>query len=115
MNFLQQRVKNTCQRLQSEKGLALVMMTLGALCIAAGIYRFRVRPEPFGLLSMLGCLVGTVAGFFLLLISDYVFNHARLVFVFWFILLIGLILVEPHFAVGMGLALWVMLAEHLRG
>jgi hypothetical protein len=37
-----------------------------------------------------------------------------LVFVLWFILLIGLILVEPHFAVGMGLALWVMLAEQLR-
>jgi len=115
VSSLPQRVKNIGQRLLSEKGFALVMMTLGTLSIAAGIHRFRVRPEPFGLLSGLGCLVAAVAGFFLLLIADYVFHHARLVFVLWFILLIGLILVEPHFAVGMGLALWVMLEEQLRG
>jgi hypothetical protein len=99
----------------SEKGVALVMIVTGALFIALGIYRFWLRPEHFTLLSFLGCVVGAWGAFFLLLITDYVLHHARLVFIPWFISLIYFSFVEPHLAVGLGLALWYMLASQLRG
>jgi hypothetical protein len=95
----------------SEKGLALVMIVTGALFVALGIHRFWVRPEHFGLLSVLGCVVGAFAGFFLLLITDYVLHHAPLVFIPWSISLIYFASVQPHLAVGLGVALWFMLVS----
>jgi len=98
-----------------EKTLALAFFTLGACFIAVGAHMFRVRPEPFGLPSILGCVAGAFAAFFLVLVTDYVFHHARLVFIPWFIFLIYFAFVQPHFGVGLGLALWFMLASQLRG
>ena len=98
----------------SEKGLALVMIVAGALFVALGIHRFWVRPEHFGLLSVLGCVVGAFGGFFLLLITDYVLHHAPLVFIPWFICLVYFAFIQPHLAVGLGVALWFMLASQLR-
>lgn len=99
----------------SEKGFALAMIVAGALFTALGIHRFWVRPEHFGLLSVVGCVVGAFGGFFLLLITNYVLHHAPLVFIPWFISLIYFAFVQPHLAVGLGLALWFMLATQLRG
>ena len=113
MGSLKQGLKNVWQRLLSEKIFASVMITLGSVFIARGIYRFRVRPEPFGLASVMGCIAGGFGAFFLLLITDYLFHHARLVFIPWFIGLIYFAIIEPHLAVGMGLALWCMLASQL--
>jgi hypothetical protein len=99
---------------QSEKVFALVMFAMGAFFLAMGIHRFWVRPEHFGLLSFLGCGVGAFGAFFLLLIGDYVFHHAPLVFIPLLICLIYFAIIHPHLAVGMGLALWYMVISQLR-
>lgn len=110
------QVLSKCRRwLLSEKGFALVMIAIGAFFIVVGVHRFWVRPEHFGLASLLGCAVGAVGAFFLLLITDYVLHHARIVFIFWFISLIYCAFIQPHLAVGLGLALWFMLATQLQG
>ena len=115
MSSLKQGMTNFKQWFLSEKGAALVMIVTGAFFIAVGVHRFWVRPEHFGLLNLLGCVVGAFGAFFLLLVTDYVFHHAPLVFIPWFIALIYFAFVQPHFAVGLGLALWFMLASQLRG
>ena len=101
--------------LLSEKGLALLVIIIGAGFIATGVHRFRVRPEHFGVLSLLGCVVGAFGGFFLLLITDYLLHHARVVFIPWLASLVYFAYIQPHLAVGLGLALWFMLAGQLRG
>jgi hypothetical protein len=111
---LKQGKKNIGQRLLSEKTFALVMILLGTAFTALGVYRFRIWPEHFGLLSFLGCIVGVFGAFFLLLVTDYVFHHAPRVFIVWFIFLVYFAFVEPHFAVGLGLALWGMFVSQLR-
>ena len=115
MSSLKHLITNCKQWFLSEKGLALVMIVIGAVFIAVGAHRFWVRSEHFGLTSVLGCIVGAFGAFFLLLITDSVFHHAPLVFIPWFIFLIYFAFVQPHFAVGLGLALWFMLASQLRG
>jgi len=114
MSSLKHSMTNCKHWFLSEKGFVLVMIVLGAFFIAVGIHRFWVRPEHFGLSSFLGCVVGAFGAFFLLLITDYVLHHAPLVFIPWFIFLIYFAFVQPHFAVGLGLALWFMLASQLR-
>lgn len=98
----------------SEKGYALVMIIFGAFFVVFGVHRFWVRPEQFGLPNILGCVVGAFAGFFLLLITDYLLHHARLVFVPWCLCLIYFAIIQPHLGVGLGLALWYMLFTQLR-
>ena len=58
MDSLAQGLRNIGQRLWSEKAFASAMIMLGAVFIAIGLYRFRVRPEHFGLLDFLGALWG---------------------------------------------------------
>ena len=101
--------------LLSEKGWALGMALVGALFIAAGIYRFHARHEPFGWVSLLGCVAGAFGAFFLLLITDYVLHHAPLVFIPWFVFLVYFAIIQPHLGVGMGLALWFIVVSQLRG
>ena len=115
MMSLKQGITNCKRWFLSEKGFALVLIVMGAFFIAVGIHRFGVRPEHFGALNLLGCGVGALGAFFLLLVTDYVFHHAPLVFIPWFIFLIYFAFVQPHFAVGLGLALWFMLASQMRG
>ena len=115
MNALWQGITNCKHWFLSEKGFALGMVVTGAFFIALGIHRFWVRPEHFGAPSFLGCVVGAFGAFILLLITDYVFHHAPLVFIPWFIFLIYFAFVQPHFAVGLGLALWCILASQLGG
>ncbi len=103
-----------CKHFLREQGFALGMGLTGAFFIAAGIHRFVVRPEHFGVLSVLGCVVAAFGAFFLLLITDYVFHHAFLVFIPWFIALIYFAIIQPHLGVGLGLALWFMLVSQLR-
>ena len=112
---LKQGMTNCRRWFLSEKGLALVMIVIGAFFVAVGVHRFWVRPEHFGLPSFLGCIAGAFGGFFLLLISDYVFHHAPLVFIPWFISLVYFACIQPHLGVGLGLASWFMLASQLRG
>jgi hypothetical protein len=100
--------------IMSEKGYALVMMISGAFFAGFGVHRFWVRPEQFGLTSFLGCVVATFGGFFLLLITDYLLHHARLVFFLWCIGLIYFAIIRPHLGVGLALALWYMLFTQLR-
>jgi hypothetical protein len=114
MISLKELMTNCKHWLLSEKGFALVMIVLGAFFFAAGIHRFWVRPEHFGVTSFLGCVTGAFGAFFLLLVTDYLFHHARLVFIPWVIFLIYFALIQPHFGVGLGLALWYMLASQLR-
>lgn len=115
MTCLKQGVTNGKRWLLSEKGLALTMIVLGAFFIVVGIHRFWVRPEHFGVPSLLGCVAGAFGGFFLLLVTDYVLHHARLVFLPWLIFLIYFAFVQPHFAVGLGLALGFLVVSELRG
>ncbi len=103
-----------CKHFLREQGFALGMGLTGAFFIAAGIHRFVVRPEHFGVLSVLGCVVAAFGAFFLLLITDYVFHHAFLVFIPWFIALIYFAIIQPHLGVGLGLALWFMLVTQQR-
>ena len=98
----------------SEKGYALGMIILGAFFVASGIHRFIKRPEHYGLLDLLGCVVGAFGGFFLLLLTDYLLHHARLVFIPWLIFLVYFAIILPHFGVGLGLALWYMLGSQMR-
>jgi hypothetical protein len=115
MSSLKQGMTRCKHWFLSEKVVALVMIVTGAFFIAVGIHRFWVRPEHFGLPSLLGCVAAAFGAFFLLLVSDYVFHHAPLVFIPWFICLIYFAIIQPHFAVGLGLALWYLLASQLRG
>jgi len=115
MSSLRQLMTNGKHWFLSEKGATLFMIVLGAVFIALGVHRFWVRPEHFGLLSLLGCVVATFGAFFLLLVTTYVFHHAPLVFIPWFIFIIYFAVIQPHFAVGMGFALWFMLAGHTSG
>ena len=85
MSSLKQVMTNCKHWFMSEKGIALVMIVAGAFFIAVGIHRFWVRPEHFGWPSLLGCVVAAFGAFFLLLVTDYVFHHAPLVFIPWFI------------------------------
>jgi hypothetical protein len=114
MNSLKQGLTHCKRWLLSENGVALVMVGIGACFVALGIHRFWVRPEHFGLVSILGCAGGAFGGIFLLLITDYVLHHAPLVFIPWIICLIYLAIIHPPLAVGLGLALWWMLALQLR-
>jgi hypothetical protein len=105
-----------CKRwVLSEKGYALFMIISGAFFVVVGVHRFLVRPEHFGLPNVLGCIVGAFGGFFLLLITDYLLHHARLVFIPWCICLIYFAIIQPHLGVGLGLALWYMLFTQLTG
>ena len=115
MSSLKQGIKNFGAQLRSQWVIALVTTMLGALFIAWGVYRFRVRLDHFGWLSVLLCVVGAFGAFFLLIVSDYVFHHAPLVFIPFFISLIYFTIINPYLAVGMGLALWGMLASQLSG
>jgi hypothetical membrane protein len=108
-------IKAIGRRLSDEWVFALVMIIIGALFIALGIYRFRVRPEHFGWPNVLACLVGALGAFFMLLVSNYVYHHAPLVFIPWFIFLVYIAFINPYLAAGMGLALWGMLAAQLSG
>ena len=115
MSSLKQGINNLGVQLRSQWVVALVMTMLGAFFIAWGVYRFRVRPDHFGWLSVLLCVVGAFGAFFLLIVSDYVFHHAPLVFIPFFIFLIYFTIINPYLAVGMGLALWGMLRSQLSG
>jgi hypothetical protein len=115
MSSLEQGFKNIGQRLLREEVFALVMSALGTAFIALGVYRFTIRPEHIGLLDFLGCIVGAFGAFFLLLVTDYLFHHAPLVFIPWFIFLIYFAVIQPHFAVGLGLALFGMMVSQITG
>jgi hypothetical protein len=114
MNSLRTTITNCRHWFLSEKGLALLMICLGAFFVAVGIHCFRIRLEHFGLLDVLGCVVGGFAGFFLLLTTDYLLHHARLVFIPWSIGLIYFACIQPHLGVGLGLAMFYMLASQFR-
>ena len=115
MMSLKQGITTCTHWVLSEKGFALGMIVTGAFFITVGIHRFFVRPEHFGVPSILGCAVGAFGAFFLLLVTAYVFQHAPLVFIPWSIFLVYFAFVQPHYAVGLGLALWCMLASQLGG
>src|SRR5579863_5666905 len=95
-----------------ERG-TLFLALLGGLFFILGVYRFYSRPQHFGLLDLLGCVVGAFGGFFLLIIADYLLHHARLVFIPWMIVISTYSAYEPHLSVGLGAALWFMLATQL--
>ena len=90
------------------------MILVGALFFGLGIHRFWLRRRPVGLLDLLGCVVGAFGGFFLLLIGDYLLHHARRVLIPWIAFLLALAFIQPHTAIGLGLALLYMLASSLR-
>ena len=116
MSSLKQVLKNAGKWSRGELGFMLVLIILGALFIAGGTYRFTVRPQHFSLWwDLVGCGAATLAAFIMLLISDYVFHHAFLIFIPWCLFILYLGFVEPHFGVGMGLALWVILVGQMRG
>jgi len=98
----------------SEKGFALGMSVTGALFIALGIRRFCVLPGHLGWPDILGCVAAAFGAFFLLLITDYLLHHARLVFIPWFVSLIYFACIQPHFAVGLGLALGFLVVSQIR-
>jgi len=114
MSSLKQLITGARNWSLSEKFFALGMIIFGAFFVAVGIHRFHVRPEHFGLVSVLGCVVGAFGGFFLLLLTDYLLHHARLVFVPFVICLIFLAVIQPQLGIGLGLALWYMLFTQLR-
>ena len=114
MRFLKQVMATSKRRLLSEKGFALALIVAGAFFVAVGSHQFSIRPARFGVPSFLGCVVGAFGAFFLLLITDYVIQHAPVVIIPWLIFLIYFAFVQPHFAGGVGIALWFMLVEHLR-
>lgn len=111
MNNLRQRTAHLKSQFLREGVFAFALFAVGAAFVAVGAHRFWVRPEPFNLLNVLGCGVGAVGGFFIWLVTDYVFHHARLVSIPWFVSLVYFAYLQPHFAVGMGLALWFMTAS----
>ncbi len=116
VSSLKQVLRGAGKWSRSELGFMFVLIILGASFIAGGIYRFTVRPQHFSLWGdLLGCGAATLAAFIMLLISDYVFHHAFLIFIPWCLFILYLGFVEPHFGVGMGLALWVMLVGQMRG
>jgi hypothetical protein len=64
--------------------------------------------------DLVACGAAAPAAFIMLLIADYVLHHAFLIFVPWCLFILYLGFIEPHFGVGVGLALWVMLARQMR-
>ena len=114
MNSFKQEMTNFKGWLLSEKSFAIVMIVMGAFFFAVGAHRFWVRPEHFGVKSLRGCGVAAFGAFFLLLIADYVHQHAPLVLIPWVILLVYFAVIQPHFAVGLGLSVWFMIVTQLR-
>jgi hypothetical protein len=114
MSDIRKMMTSCKQWLFGEKGVALMMFLVGAIFIAVGIHRFWVRPQHFGLASFLGCAVAAFGAFFLLLVTDYVLHHAPLVFIPWTISMIFFAIIQPHFGVGLGVALWYLCVTQLR-
>ena len=103
------------RRAWRELAIPLGMALAGACFVAASVRRFWVRPEHFGLASVLGCAAGVFAGFLILLICDYLLHHAPLVFIPWVLCVIYFAIFQPHFGMGLGLSIWCLLASNLRG
>lgn len=104
-----------CKEWLAKCNAATLMFVLaGGLFIALGVHRFYIRPERFGWLSLLGCAVAAFGAFWVLLIGDYVLNHARLVFIFWAVFTLAMAIIHPHFAVGLGCALWFITISQWR-
>ena len=99
---------------RGENAFALGLGAAAAFFVGWGIHRFWLGPGHFGIVSFLGCVAAAFGAFFLLLITDYVLHHARLVFIPWFIGLIYFALTQPHFAVGLGLALGFLVVSQMR-
>jgi len=96
-----------------EGRLTFLLFALGAVFVAVGVHGFWARPQHFTRLNGLGCVVGAAGGYFLLIIADYLLHHARLVFIPWMIVISTYAAYEPHLSVGLGAALWFMLATQL--
>jgi hypothetical protein len=114
MNSLKSLMTNGKRWLLGEKGLALGMGVTGAFFLALGIHGFWMRPGHCRGADLLGCVAGAFGAFFLLLVADYVLHHARLVFIPWLVFLIYFAFVQPHFAVGLGLALGFIVVSQMR-
>jgi hypothetical protein len=114
MNYAKQVLTGCKNWLLGEKGFATALSAVGAIFTAVGIHRFRARPEHFGLPGILGCVAGAFGAFFLLLAADYLLHHARLVFIPWLVFLAYLGLTQPHFAVGLGMALGFLVVSQMR-
>ena len=114
MSPLKRALARVRQGFTSENVFMGVLIILGAVFFGLGVYGFRLRHQrtgnPFGWLNALGCLLGTGIAGFVLLVSDYVFHHAPLVFIPFVLVLFVAGVGEPHFGIGMGLALWCVAA-----
>ena len=91
-----------------ERG-TLFLALLGGLFFILGVYRFYSRPQHFGLLDLLGCVVGAFGGFFLLIIADYLLHHARFILIPWLLAIVTFAVLEPHLSVGLSASLWFIL------
>jgi hypothetical protein len=83
---------------------ALVVVALGGLLLFLGTWRFHLRHH-FGLVDALHCGMAIIPAGLLLLVSDYVLHHAKLVLPMPLILAGILIRSSPAFDVAIGLVL----------
>jgi hypothetical protein len=96
-------------------GLDLGILAGGILMLGFGLWRFVVQPEPLGLKDLLLCGVWILIGLLIGLTLSYLLQHARIVFYLLFLSLLVFAYFYPHFAVGQGCALAILMGADIVG
>jgi hypothetical protein len=97
---------------------ALLLLLAVAIFLAGAVRYVRLGNFSLGHFSLAQaayCLVSIPASLLLLLIFDYVVHHARIVAVAMLFFTLALLITNPAFCVGMGLALAGMVVVQRRG
>ncbi len=90
-------------------GGAQIGVLVGSLVIVGvGVWRLASRPQTFSMTDLLLCGAWMLAGFVVALTTFYVLQHARPSFYLLSVALIGFAVLFPHFAIGTGAALLIM-------
>ena len=93
----------------TELGGAQIGVLVGSLLImGVGVWRLASRPQPFRTTDLLLCGAWMLAGFVVALTLFYVHQHARPSFYLLSVALIGFAMLYPHFAIGTGVAILIM-------
>jgi len=114
MNFLRRWIDQTVAWVSAPRVFGPTLIIAGTVFVGLGVYGFKFRHLHFGLVSALGCLLAAAISLFVLLLTDYVFHHAPLVFIPFCLFLFVLGFIQPHFGIGMGVVLWGVAVKALK-
>ncbi len=84
------------------------LLVVGFLMVAAGVGRFISRPRSFTVVDLLLCGLWLLLGLVVALSLAYVLQHGRWVFYMLSVVLCVFAFAYPHFGVGTGVALLIL-------